>query len=86
MWGAWLLQVLDERAWVPLKDPGNGRQLGSQGRKKIQTEQEGAGRARKEARVQQGCWLAGLGPACSGDAERAFQQLVSGVQSWCLIS
>ena len=82
----WLIQVLGERAWVPLKDSRNGRQLGSQGRKKIWTEQEGAVRAGKGGEGPAGLLARGLGPAWSGDTERAFQQLVSGVQSWFLIS
>ena len=82
----WLLQVLGERAWVPLKDPRNGRQLGSQGRKKIWTEQDGARRAEKGGEGPAGLLARGFGPAWSRDTERAFQKLVSGVQSWSLIS
>ena len=62
------------------------RQLGSQGGKEIWTEQDGARRTEKGGEDPAGLLARGLGPAWSGSTERAFQKLVSGVQSWYLIS
>lgn len=78
-------QVLGDRAWVLLRALGTTGWLGSQGRKKLQTRQEGASWGRKSTTMGaiewQGCWFPasawpGLGPR--------WETLQVTSSSWCL--